>query len=210
MFYHYYLRQEKKKARKSAEDIIQQCKTIISDNTGSSDGVFKERIRVIAILFRGLLDLLDVSVMKKSGWLKNNELVEKIWVRMIDSEDRLEYAKSYCRSLIGDDLLKSVYDLEKEFFDNFGHGYYASTELKIEHTLCSICGQDFRSCAHVSGDIYDGVMCQQKVDGVSLSSVSLVRNPADRRCRVWPWQVNQGGSSTINAMTLFRIDDFLD
>jgi hypothetical protein len=49
------------------------------------------------------------------------------------------------------------------------------------------------------------------VQNVRLRNVSIVTDPIDPRCMIWPWQVNDE-EKTIEAcqiMTAFRLDDFL-
>lgn len=49
---------------------------------------------------------------------------------------------------------------------------------------CSICGQDYRHCDHIVGRPYMGQMCSVICKDIELREVSLVDEPADKRCRV--------------------------
>jgi|ERR1035441_8588366 hypothetical protein len=49
---------------------------------------------------------------------------------------------------------------------------------------CSICGAEYDDCDHVIGRAYMGKMCHTIIGEVSLAEVSVVTNPADKRCRI--------------------------
>ncbi len=62
---------------------------------------------------------------------------------------------------------------------------FLSSGLIIERTECSICGQTYGECDHLAGKAYMGQICLQVVQGIKeITEVSIVKHPADKRCRV--------------------------
>lgn len=62
---------------------------------------------------------------------------------------------------------------------------FASVGLIASHIECSICGNDVdsRDCTHRTGRLYAGKLAYGTAGGeISLDHVSLVNNPADKRC----------------------------
>lgn len=49
---------------------------------------------------------------------------------------------------------------------------------------CSICGSAYDSCPHIRGRAYMGKLCHTIVQEIRLDEVSIVDEPADKRCRV--------------------------
>lgn len=49
---------------------------------------------------------------------------------------------------------------------------------------CSICGANYDDCAHVKGRAYMGQLCHTVIRTFSVEEVSLVEEPANKRCRV--------------------------
>lgn len=61
---------------------------------------------------------------------------------------------------------------------------YTSVGTVVHKLECSICREDYEQCEHLSGLPYMGEMCSTIVTSAELDHVSLVEEPADKRCRI--------------------------
>lgn len=62
---------------------------------------------------------------------------------------------------------------------------FISAALIVERQECSICGDEYEDCAHLIGKPYMGEFCSVVMGGnAKIHSVSIVENPADKRCRM--------------------------
>ncbi len=80
----------------------------------------------------------------------------------------------------------------------FPHQVFVSIGTIVGKQECSICSEDYDECEHLAGKPYMGEFCCVIVKNVKLDHVSIVENPADKRCRVTHFDVDGG---TRNRMT---------
>lgn len=73
----------------------------------------------------------------------------------------------------------------------------------IKKSHCSICKQSFNRCDHIKGKLYMGEMCCRIITEMDVEEVSLVKNPANKHCRVL--SIEQNGKM-IDIITL-RVED---
>ncbi len=61
---------------------------------------------------------------------------------------------------------------------------FASTEMTVTRSHCSICGLSMLSllCPHIKGNLYWGEIALEVIDDVKLKAVALVSHPLDKRC----------------------------
>lgn len=69
---------------------------------------------------------------------------------------------------------------------------FTSSGLLVDRQLCSICGQDYDECEHLATFPYMGEFCSIVAEGLALDHVSLVDEPADKRCRIVSFETPQG------------------
>lgn len=202
-----------KKAREQAKLAIETCKSILNMKEGVTPET-RDKIRITGILYRGFQDFIDLYRTTKSpDWVTKHDLVEKAWMQLCDCKDRIEYVSNFCHNDgTLDKVICKIRDIEKEFVDNFGEGMYMSPEIIAKRTVCSICKEDSRSCEHLSGRIYNGVLCSHIPQDLKFRRFALVRFPKDPRCRIWPWQYD--GDNIFKNVCLMRptlrLDDFTD
>ena len=162
-----------------------------------------------AILFRGLLDYVSIiEIAIQDHWADDKKLVEKVWDWTWGCKDRLDFCSSY----IGGKSMQTAKDFIAnilEFYNNnFGIGIYNSPDILIKKSECSICGVKIRKCEHMLGRLYNGIRCQEIVKDFEVNSISLVKNPHDPRCRIWPWNFKNKNTYEAAVICFFRIDDF--
>lgn len=75
---------------------------------------------------------------------------------------------------------------------------FVSSGMLVKQQICSICGQEYEECEHLIGMPYMGEFCYIIAKDISLDHVSIVKEPADKRCRVIHFEHN---GSTRNRMT---------
>jgi hypothetical protein len=84
---------------------------------------------------------------------------------------------------------------------------------------CSICGGDYDSCPHIRGRAYMGKLCHTIVQELRLDEVSIVDEPADKRCRIthfsdsgkrrnkMTWRLEEEESSPGTAHSILAVAD---
>jgi hypothetical protein len=68
---------------------------------------------------------------------------------------------------------------------------FASRGCIVGKTECSICNQPYGKCDHIKGNFYRGEICSEIVQEIiALEEISMVENPADKRCRTVSYNDN--------------------
>jgi len=202
-----------KKALKKTKVYLSFCKQARENNENDSE--IRSKALIFGILFRGLESFINLKEKTNSSiWFKNTKLVENLWVELCDCKDRFGYSAKYLSCDELEWVLLQITYLEKNFVYHFGKGVYSSSAIRAKKIECSICGKDLRSCEHINGGIYDGKMCTGFATNIThVDHVAIVENPADPRCRLWPWNKEKGDDSSLKiteatVLTFFRLDDF--
>ncbi len=150
-----------------------------------------------------------------SDWIRNPELVEKVWLEMWDCKDRLEYTSPLIKTICIEWIFNDINSLYQDFYQNFGHGLYVSLSFLAQRMMCNICGQDIRACEHLPGMIYSGKICGDIPQGITPNHVLLTEHPNDPRCRIWPWNKGEepnekvGSTYGVCLLSFFMLDDFM-
>lgn len=80
---------------------------------------------------------------------------------------------------------------------------FMSVGFIAEESHCSLCEDDYENCDHIKGMAYMGKMCVEIFKKCyKLEEVSIVDNPADKRCRVYT--IGEEGKK-IDFLTLREI-----
>jgi hypothetical protein len=80
-----------------------------------------------------------------------------------------------------EEYIKRLYDLERLLFPQ---PVFLSSGFVVRESECSICGAEYGECNHIKGLPYMGKLCARIVKEADLQEVSVVSDPADKRCRV--------------------------
>lgn len=166
---------------------------------------------IAAVSFRGVLDYVNLLEMtSRPNWERDPKSLEKVWIRLWDCKERIEAHNPGLAGAYIDGIKDFLNHLFEYYFSCFGPGMYMSPDLKVKLRLCTVCGNNIKKCDHVPGRLYNGEMCRQLLTDVEARSVSLVSNPRDPRCRIWPWNMESDGESCqVLVLALFSVDDFL-
>lgn len=77
---------------------------------------------------------------------------------------------------------------------------FGSAGFTVGKTECSICKQSYGECDHIKGYAYMGEICSEIIhEIISVEEISLVENPADKRCLTISFTNNEG--KTLDAVT---------
>ena len=69
----------------------------------------------------------------------------------------------------------------------------------VKKSRCTICQLDYETCEHIKGKPYMGEFCVREILEGKLIEVSLVKNPANRNCRVTA--ISDSDGNMRNVMT---------
>lgn len=130
------------------------------------------------------IELTNLSLIAElTMWidLKENR-PEKAWDSLIEAE---EWASAAMRAHpCGYHLehnLRKLHMIERIVFPP---QTFVSVGAVVRNEECSICGEAYRDCEHIAGRAYMGELCSVICRGVEPREVSIVDDPADKRCRV--------------------------
>lgn len=84
---------------------------------------------------------------------------------------------------------KRLEDIERLIFPP---QVFVSAGMVVRHQECSICGNEYGDCEHLAGKPYFGQFCCIIARDVIANHVAIVKNPADKRCRVTCFSVEGG------------------
>lgn len=210
------LKEKMDESENVANDMVNTCKLILKDDKCLVEDT-KNKALVVGILFRGIQNLINLhTITNSSDWISQPKIAEKAWILLCNFRERIYYASNY---IVFDDLsllIERIKYFENIFMDKYGHGLYVSPEMYIKKLKCNVCGEDFSICEHNARIIYNGILCTGVADKIIPKGVSIVDNPKDYRCRIWPWntknsnELESSSTFTVIALTLFRLDDFAD
>ncbi|MFK7050201.1 hypothetical protein FLACOL_00170 [Flavobacterium columnare] len=84
----------------------------------------------------------------------------------------------------------------------FPHLFFQSVGGIIKKSHCSICKEKSGKCNHIKGKLYNGELCTRIITEMELEEISLVKNPANKHCRII--SIEQNGKN-IDILTLREI-----
>ncbi|WP_037320169.1 SEC-C metal-binding domain-containing protein [Ruminobacter sp. RM87] len=89
----------------------------------------------------------------------------------------------------------------------YPYTFFASPEIVIEKSKCSICGKSMQNleCDHIKGNLYWGKIARAHIEEIkTLSAISIVTHPENKRC------VLEFIEESITEVEKFKkIDEFL-
>lgn len=204
------------KAKLLEEIKIYRDKFLALNQVGNEEA--KNSILLMGILHKAFYELVEVIMfMKDEKWLLDKIIVKLTWHKLWNCKERIDFVSYYIDGEFINWVCTIIKIIDEEFLEYFGHGKYSSPTIVCKSIICNICRDDFRKCSHRAGKIYNGSICSPVKDISKVEDVSIVHNPQDPRCRIWPWELdeNRGQNGDIDiqirttVMVAFRLDDFL-
>lgn len=188
---------------------VQLCNKILTEKTWDSEE--ENNISYITgVLFAGLKEFVQLAQLTKDRkWHLDQPRTENVWNLLWNCDERFGFCDTYFKHEDFTWILRILKELKKDFILHFGPGLYSSPEILFKNETCSICQKDTRACLHISGKLYNGIMCYSMPQEVQLRSVSIVKIPRDPRCRIWAWNFNDDNTYSTPIYIFFTIDDWL-
>jgi len=104
------------------------------------------------------------------------------WDSLINAQSRMTAAiKAHKIATQCEFFLNNLHTLE---YFLFPPQIFNSAGYIIHKSECSICKADYEQCEHIMGKPYMGKLCSRKITDWEPLELSIVENPADKRCRV--------------------------
>ncbi len=139
-------------------------------------------------------------------WIElKQDAPEAAWNSLVSAQDSCEAAAAVRRQIGVDstgleNLLQKLLVIERFVFPP---QMFCSIGGTVDRRDCSICGDNYETCGHIKGRAYMGRLCHTIIAVADLEEVSLVTNPANKRCRLTHFS-DQGRMR--NKMT-WRLED---
>ena len=131
---------------------------------------------------------------------------EDAWSHLILAQEAFGGVRRATRDIVGDaDNEKSRLDILERFL--FPPQRYLSIGLLVHGLTCSVCGEDYEKCDHISGRPYWGRFCAMLPQRIEADHTAIVDIPADKRCRIA--FVSDGGRKR-NRMTWALTEEPMD
>lgn len=131
--------------------------------------------------------------------------VDQAWNHLINAESSAASAmSSHAVASHLDRYINKLHALEQLLFPQpifFSSGFIA------KGSECSICGAEYGECDHIKGRPYMGQLCVEIVKDAELQEVSIVSNPADKRCRALSFTEDSITKSTFTHRAIQKVED---
>jgi hypothetical protein len=122
--------------------------------------------------------------------LLKEEKPDNAWDQLISAQD---YAIWAARSHSGfrkfTHLYRRLEAIEQLVFPN---QVFVSSGMIVKRQECSICGGEYGECDHLAGKPYTGIFCSIIPRGIEFNHVAIVKDPADKRCRMMNFETENG------------------
>ena len=129
--------------------------------------------------------------------LKQND-PNSAWIHLIGAQN-YAYSSSAVYELSENIQKHCMFHFHNIEYILFPPQTFLSTSIIVSKSKCSICHKEYSGCEHIGGEPYMGKYCVEiPTDIEKLDSVSIVDNPADKKCRISSY----GNSPTTDTMTL--------
>lgn len=201
-----------RRARLRVSSAAHFCQSTLADPDAELDDVGQHTVLLLGILCAAYRDFCDCVELLRNHDPPHDD-IELSWIRLIDSSERVKAVDGTLGGPVVDWLNVQLGIIHQHFLNRLGPGSYLSPEIVTGRILCSICNRDYRACNHRAGAMYDGLRCKKRPDGVDyIRAVAIVDVPVDRRCRLWPWNVDEvkRQATGVVVLTSFDADDLTD
>jgi len=128
--------------------------------------------------------VIDSTIFEYKMWLALKEQkYDEAWDFLVDAQD--SSTTSMQAHIVNGHLEKYLNRLlliEKLIFPP---QLFFSDRMIISKSSCTICNQDMNDCEHIKGKFYMGEQCCERVEKIeSLDGIDIVKDPANKKCRM--------------------------
>jgi hypothetical protein len=164
-------------------DLEQEAHRLKENAVGRRDEGSANQLLSAELILRALTHELQMWVA-----LKERRYAEA-WDLLISAQDATQAALQAYPDLDGVDYhVQRLHAIEKVVFPEM---MFMSTGYVIDSIECSICGEELGECDHIKGRPYMGRLCHGIVRKIKrIREVSIVHEPADKRCRIFSFSEN--------------------
>lgn len=114
--------------------------------------------------------------------LLSEKKYKESWIRLQDCIDDAQYVGKFSENRFD---IPNILELLRQYEKLYPYKLFASSEIVITKSHCSICGKSMQSlqCQHIKGNIYWGEPAIEYVDDMKeIQAICIVRNPENKRC----------------------------
>jgi len=134
--------------------------------------------------------MLEAQAQELEMWLAlKDSRAADAWENLISAQDAARSAVRAHR--LGEMLERSqerLHVMEKILFPP---QLFFSIGAIVRESTCSICDSPYGECDHIKGRAYAGKICSRIISKAEVREVSIVDDPANKRCRVL--EITEGG-----------------
>lgn len=165
-------------------ELMRQCAALKVEAIGAQDEDF-------ANLLLGFECVVDCLSNELAMWIAlKEEKPDAAWDNLVAAQMAASGAARAHRGF-------SHLDHQAERLDSieklvFPPQVFVSAGLIVGRQECSICGGEYGECDHLIGKAYWGKFCHIVAKDIEANHVALVKDPADKRCRVTQFSAGDG------------------
>jgi hypothetical protein len=118
------------------------------------------------------------------------EKPEEAWGRLVSAQSETSHATRAHRDFEHLEYRANYLEMVEKLI--FPPQVFMSMGMIVRKQICTICEKDYEECSHLVGMPYWGEFCFRRLVDISPDHVSLVKNPANKHCRVTHFDVEGG------------------
>jgi hypothetical protein len=171
-------------------DLLQQLNMQLAEAICSENGGKANELCVSQMFLYGCYQFLCVWI-----YAKRDEM-RKSWEALVDSQAAIERGLKH-RNLTG--YRHFLWHLEQVELVLFPAQTFTSPSIQFRKAICSICGEEYGECTHISGRLYMGRECEMLIQDIDqINHQAVVAIPKDKGCRFVSFQ---SGEEIIDCLT---------
>lgn len=163
-------------ARRGALEFTDRAEELKATAIRAADEDTANRLLAIEYILRAIMSELDMWIALKEDRMND------AWDDLIGTQLATRSAmQAHNRAGHLQGRAERLLALEKLVFPP---QIFMSIGAVVTRATCSICGEPYDACDHIVGRPYMGRLCARRIEECELEEVSIVAEPADRRCRL--------------------------
>lgn len=172
-------------------DAIKKTESLKSEASTEKAKAIEDKEEEYANQLLGCECVADMLIAELEMWIfLKSENPNRAWDRLIDAQDSARRAaRAHDSFLHLEQQSERLLSIEKIVFPP---QVFISSGLIVYEQECSICGEDYEYCPHLAGKPYMGEFCYIICREAEPDHISVVDDPADKRCRVRKFSVEGG------------------
>lgn len=166
------------------QTLLADCLTLKSEAIADTDEDFANLLLGFECVANCLHSELEMWILLKEE--KPDEAWDKLVSAQMAASDAARAHKGFAHL---ESHAQRLEEIEKLVFPS---QVFVSVGMIVRHQECSICGSEYGDCDHLIGKPYFGKFCHIIAGDCEINHVAIVKNPADKRCRIMRFSVDDG------------------